>query len=209
MNLIAQPATVGALVVDSDPYSVGGTAKEAEDLAADGVDCMIGYLGAMTPARLGYLVDASVAFMPVTFGTTPQHYSGPTSVSQCQALGLPPGCSVWLDVEGLAVFHTDPVVLATAEDAWCDAVEAAGFMPCGYIGVPQPHTSAELYARKFVRYWHGQGEVRDRHNALAAPACGWCLVQKYPSRMRGGVLVDDDVIREDLQGRVPSWVVSA
>lgn len=71
--------------------------------------------------------------------------------------------------------------------------------------MPQPLTSEELYSLKHVRYWRGQGQVRDRHNALAAPACGWCMTQEYPSKMRGGISVDDDTIGPDKLGRLPVW----
>lgn len=209
MTLSVTPAFAGALVVDSLPFSMGGTAQHARALRAEGVDCLVGYLGAMNAARVAYLMDAGLAFMPVTFGMSPQHYSGPATVAQCKALGLPAGCSVWLDLEGLPAFHTDPAELIADANAWALDVESADFMPCLYVGVPQPLTGAELWSLRHVRYWHGQGDIRDRHNAPAAPQCGWCMRQKYPSVKRGGVLVDDNSLMPDALGRVPSWVRAA
>ena len=207
--MIAVDATAGALVVDSLPFSVGDPGAlpaVARALADEGVGCLVGYLGAMTPARLEALLGAGLAFMPVTYGMAPAHYSGPTSVAQCRALGLPEGCSVWLDLEGLAAFHTFPATLIQEANDWAASVADAGFMPCLYVGVPQPLTSEELYALRHVRYWHGQGEVRDRYNRFANPECGWTMRQKYPSIVRGGIKVDDNAIGPDLLGRLPVWV---
>jgi hypothetical protein len=120
-------------------------------------------------------------------------------------MGLPSGGTVWLDVEGTAAFNTPPTELIAIINAWADAVAGAGFMPGLYVGVPQPLTSAELFALHVVRYWRGQGSIRDRFNALAEPACGWSMLQCYPQHMRGGVLVDDDMVQEDYRGRLPSW----
>lgn len=203
-----EAARAGALVIDSLPFSQGGTLAQAKALRAEGVDCFVGYLGAMNATRLGYLLDAGIAFMPVTFGMSPKYYSGPTTVAQCKELGLSAGCSVWLDLEGLPAFHTDPEMLIANANAWALAVQEAGFMPCLYVGVPQPLTSAELWSLRHVRYWHGQGIIKDLHNTLAAPRCGFCMTQKYPSTHRGGLLVDDNTLQADKLGRVPSWAVA-
>jgi hypothetical protein len=209
VNLKAVPATPGALVVDSLPFCLGGTEAAAAAMRAEGVACLVGYLGAMTCARLVMLLDAGIAFMPVTYGLDPRHYSGPASVAQAKKLGLPPDTSVWLDLEGMPAFRTDPATLIEAANAWATAIEEAGWMPCLYVGVPQPLTSDELYGLRHVRYWHGQGDIRDRENRPAAPACGWTLRQKWPSLKRGGVLVDDNTLQPDLLGRVPNWVIAA
>ena len=205
----AVEAFAGALIVDSLPFSLGGTEGNALSMKGEGVDGFVGYLGAINEARVQALLDAEIAFMPVTFGTTPIHYDGAASVASCKKLGLPEGCSVWLDMEGLSVFHTMASVLMAAANAWAQVVADAGYMACLYVGVPQPLTGDELYSLAHVRYWHGQGEVRDRHNAFANPACGWCMKQKWPSIVRGGVLVDDNTVSQDDQGRLPWWAVAA
>ncbi len=69
----SEPAEVGALVVDSLPFSQGGTREQALALRAAGVQCLVGYLGAMNTKRLGYLMAAGIAFMPVTFGMAPKY----------------------------------------------------------------------------------------------------------------------------------------
>ncbi len=208
-TLQAVQATPGVLVVDSLPYSMGGTPKIAAALKAEGVACVVGYLGAMNAARVAYLADAGIAFMPVTFGTTVEHFNGAASVAQAKALGYPEGGHVFLDVEGMAIFHTDPATLIAAINAWGQAVQDAGYKDGLYVGVPQPLDSAELYGLHESLYWHGQGQVRDRLNRFADPECGWCIRQKYPSLIRGGILVDDNTIEADKLGRLPFWAEAA
>lgn len=203
----AAPASIGARVVDSYPFSQGGTAQQALDLKADGVDCLVGYLGLIDAEKVGYVLDAGMAFMAVTLGG---HYSGPSAVQQCTELGLPAGVTVWLDLEGKEAFATPPGDLMAKINSWANCIAAAGYMPGLYVGVPQPLTSDELWGLRVARYWRGQGSVRDRNNALAEPTgCGWCMTQMFPSHVRGGVLVDDDCIGQDYRGRVPTWAVAA
>lgn len=175
-------------------------------MRADGVDCFIGYLGAMSAARLSYILDAGMAFMPVTFGG--EYEDGPLDeVAQLRALGIPSGVSTWLDVEGLKAFKTDPAKLAKSINDWCVPIVQGGWMPCGYFGNPQPFTSAQLHALQVVRYWKGQGRCVDKTNALAEPINGWVLDQKWPSVYRGGVLVDMNMVGQDYRGRLPKWLV--
>lgn len=203
MSLVSRAVTVGARVVDSLPFSQAGTPAQALALRAGGVDVLVGYLGAMNVSRLGFLTDAGVGFMPVTFAG---HYDGAVAVAQCKALGLPAGTTVWLDYENDDQPTTD---LIPKLSAWAHVVLAAGFTSGLYVGSPEKLTSGELFALPFVRYWHGQGSVRDRFNALAEPKCGWCVVQAYPQHVRAGVLVDDDMVQQDYFGRVPVAACSA
>jgi hypothetical protein len=200
-----EPAFVGAMCVDSLPFSVGGTAAQAKALRSAGVDAVYGYLGVISAQRVRLILDAGMAFMPVTLAA---HYDGLASIAQCRSLGVTPGVTVCLDVEGMTAFRSDPIALAKTIDAWADPVDAAGFMPGGYFGSPQPFTSEEMWALHVKRYWRGQGRIVDRHNALAEPTkSGWCVTQIYPSVQRGGVLVDVDVVGQDYLGRVPSWMI--
>ncbi len=200
----SQVATIGARVVDSYPFSMYGGAT-ANDLKEDGVDCLVGYLGVINPTRLLQVMDAGLAFMPVTLAG---HMHGESSVNYCHELCIPQGVTVWLDLEGQTAFETPPLELIGKINAWADAIQNAGYMPGLYVGVPQPLTSDELYSLKVVRYWRGQGSIRDRHNQLAEPTgCGWCMTQAYPQHNRAGVLVDDDMIQEDYKSRLPVWCI--
>ena len=200
-----EQAFVGAVVADSLPFSTGGSERQASGMQAEGVDCFVGYLGAMNQKRLAMILGAGMAFMPVTFGG--EYEDGPLDeIAQLKALGIPPGASVWLDMEGLKAFKTNPAKLIGMIDAWAAAILAAGWMPCLYVGVPQPLTSDELWKLKVQRYWKGQGSVRDRNNALAEPSgCGWCMTQMFPSVTRGSVLIDANMVGQDFRKRTPAW----
>lgn len=206
-----EQAFVGARGVDSYPYSIGGTSLQADALKARGVDFFVGYLGQINIERLGYLLRAGLAFMPVT---TAAAYDGPRAVAQCRALGLPAGCTVWLDVEGMAAWKTPPAELIAKINAWADAVKAAGYMPGIYVGAPQPLTGSELYSLRVVRYWLGIGRCVDRNGKDAYPECGWCMRQDWHGQTSGmlwkdtGVFVDTNGIQCDHRGRLPTWVTA-
>ncbi len=205
----AEKASIGACVVDSLPFSQAGTQSQATALRASGVDAVVGYLGVINAARVAFVLSAGLAFIPVTLAG--EYNDGPNDEAmQLQALGIPAGTTVFLDLEGLAAFKADPVALIAKINAWADGIAAAGYVPGLYVGVPQPLTSQELYALRVQRYWRGQGSVRDRNNALAEPAgCGWCMTQMYPSITRGETWVDCNMIGQDYKGRVPTWVRAA
>lgn len=217
-------APVGSLVVDSLPFAGNGKLEQAKALKARGVSCLVSYLGAMTRERLAIVLAAGLAFMPVTFAG--EYKDGAADeIAQLKALGIPAGASVWLDLEGRAaslVDIKDPVekekaakALAELVNRWADDIRAGGWLPCLYVGVPQPFTSADLYSLRVSRYWHGQGSVRDRFGQLAEPfknygACrGWNMIQAAPSVTWDGVLVDANLVLGDYKGETPVWVVGS
>ena len=196
----------GSRLVDSLPFSQQGTAAQAAALKAAGVDGLIGYLGAMNAERLRYVLDAGLGFMPVTFAGA--YNNGPQDeILQLRALGIPAGTTVWLDMEGRGTL-TDVDGLKGKINAWAGAIKAMGYEPGLYCGVPQPFTSAELYALAVVRYWESGSDVRDRNNALAKPNCGYCLRQFLPQGFHAGVFVDFNMVGQDFKGRLPTWCVA-
>jgi hypothetical protein len=172
-------------------------------LMKDGADFCFRYLGSVTPVELAAILDSGLAFMPVTFA---DQFDPVQAVQQLRALGIPPGTTVWLDCEGLA--GTAAAVLIPQINGWADAVVAAGWEPGLYCGSGSILTSAELYALRVVRYWHGMSRVLDRNGQLAEPMCGWCCYQLYPTQTSAGVQVDFDFIQQDTSSRLPVWVVS-
>ncbi len=196
-----QVAKVGARGTDS-VQSVDSS--HAKGLKTAGIDFVVRYLGSVTPVELKGILDAGLAFMAVTYA---DRFDGAAAVIQLHNLGLPQGCTVWLDIEGQSIWTMDPLLLISKINAWADAVKAAGFMPGLYIGSPQPLTSLELYALHVVRYWRAPSRVMDRHGAPAEPSCAYCMSQLWPSVMWAGVWTDVNFIGQDYQSRVPSWVV--
>ena len=209
-----EPAKVGDVYLDSLPFSQAGTPEMARAWKAHGVAGFVGYLGFMNQTRLAYILDAGLKFSPVTLAG--EYEDGPQDeVFQLKSLGVPEGAHVWLDLEGMKAFRSDPVVLAGKVNAWARGVRAAQYRSALYVGVPQPFTSEELWALSVDRYWHGQGSVRDRTGQLAEPfrnfqnCRGWNMIQAAPSKMLGGCLVDFNMIYGDYKGDVPMVVTAA
>lgn len=230
-------APVGAKIVDSLPFSRGGTGLTARAMAAAGVNGVALYLGAAGPVQVAACLEAGLGMIGVTFGGA---YNGAAAVAQAKALGLPTmqpdgrATPIALDLEGEVVGQAHaavsyprsqhrsmiPLALhvnATVDEliqkivAWASPVKAAGYMPILYVGVPQPFTSSELWKLPVVRYWKGQGLARDRFgNGVEPDHAGWTLTQAWPSVLCGGVLVDFNQVSHDYAagGRSLPWAVS-
>lgn len=200
----------GDMVVDSLPLSQSGTDAQVQALKAAGVKGVAVYLGVAKASLVASIVAAGMGVFPVTLAG--EYKDGPQDeVANLTALGLPKGIHVFLDMEGLEAFHTDPAKLISMVNSWADGVRAAGYKPALYVGVPQPLTSSELYALRVELYWRGQGRVTDRNNALAEPwGCGWAVFQSYPSRNLGtpASWVDVDMVNQDYKGRVLTWAAA-
>ena len=206
-TLRAEKASTGAVVVDSLPFSQSGTAAQARGLWAAGVAGVAVYLGVVNADRVRLLLEVGLGVFPVTLAG--EYNDGANDeVAQLRALGLPAGIHVFLDMEGLAAYKTDPPVLISKVNAWADTVRAAGYRPALYVGNPQPLTSQELWALRVELYWRGQGRTVDRNNVLAEPwGCGWAVTQMFPSRSIGTppVWVDMNMVGQDYKGRLPVW----
>lgn len=202
---------VGARLVDSEPYSEGGTEAQANALAASGVEGFIGYLGAMNATRLGYILNAGLGFMPVTFADA---FDGNIAVARAQALGLTPGCTVWLDIEGKKLLDLPFEQVRASCINWCTPVAAAGFGLGLYVGSPQPFTGDELGALPFNRYWCAPSRVIDRTGHIwdcptnHGQPIGFCMRQQWPQGnwKDTGVFVDVNIVGQDYKARTPSWV---
>jgi hypothetical protein len=197
------PCKVGARGFDSLQFSRSESATGPTTMLLSGLSFFVGYLGICSPKTVTAAVEAGLGFMPVTLA---DEYDTPEAVL---ALGLPPGVTVWLDLEGLSAFHADSKTLEAKINAWADAMTQAGYQPGLYVGSPQPFTSDELFALHTVRYWKGQGSTRDRFGDLAEPRCGWCMHQAFPQTVweNKGVLVDIDLVEQDYFKRLPSMAV--
>jgi hypothetical protein len=151
------------------------------------------------------ILSAGLAFVPVTFA---DKWDGNAAVGQLRALGMPPGVTAWLDIEGKALMAQEPTGMIAAIDEWAKWVIGAGYEAGVYVGSPQPFTGDELYALKATRYWKAPSEVRDRHGVLVSPHCGFCMYQLWDSQTVAGVWSDFDFIQKDNQDRLPTLCVA-
>lgn len=214
-----EQAFVGARVVDSYPGSGWLTAAQAARLKCTGIDGFVGYLGVMSRDRLAAVLDAGLSYMPVTVAG--EYEDGAADeLAQLKALGIPAGCTVWLDVEGPKA-HAQGAGIIPKIDRWAADIASAGYQPGVYFAPPQPLTSDEMWRLKTVRYWKGMGSIRDRNGALAEPTgCGWCMTQLWHGSVdepKGGqwwpdakdpakVFVDVNAVSRDFRTRLPNWV---
>lgn len=231
-----EEAFVGARAVDSYPFSIGGTTAQARRLKASGVDCLIGYVAPMTTARLAMVLDAGLAFMPVTKAMDYRNGAA-DELAHLARLAIPIGCSMWCDLEGLDVWNRGKIAAERAKDLalmskWASDINGAGYLAGLYIGAPQPFTSEELFELPFTRYWWGLGRPIDDKGHYVYPGKGasirgWCMIQQWhgnpePDRP-GGMLwppealdpecpasertfVDTNAIQRDHKNGLPMWV---
>lgn len=125
----------------------------------------------------------------------------------CKQLGVPPGVSVWCDLESVSSESTAADVIAYCNN-WYDAVAGAGYAPGLYVGYEPGLTGAELYQKlKFSSYW-GAYNVDGDETPLPR---GWQLKQKVgTSGTVGGITTeayDDDVSFVDQMGGQAHWLI--
>lgn len=213
----ARKAWPGARLVDSFPYSVGGTRDQAFALARTGVDALAGYVGVITRQRIDWLHEAGVGFLAVTRAGAFTNGAF-DELAWLARVGYPRGADAFLDMEGLTAYHTDPMVLIDELNAWFRPMQSAGFGAGLYLGEPQPLTSTEVQALACTRYWLGIGTPRDRKNELVWPSRGWCILQGYHGEVSGrqdgmfwkdtGVLIDPNMVVADHRKDLPTWAVA-
>lgn len=188
-------------------------------LVLNGYHFVVRYLGGLTREELDRILCAGLAVMPVTYsrgaGWTPSgplgEEDGDLAVDRLEALGMPQGATVWLDLEECA----GPAVQTTAwVNAWSLVVKSAGYEPGLYVGAnPGGLDSDALWKLPFTtRYWRSCSRVPEPSNR------GWCMQQLKPWNIKlelkpwniklGPLIVDVDVIEQDFKGDVPSWVVA-
>lgn len=78
---------------------------------------------------------------------------GNTAAKETEAVGIPPGVTVWCDLEGVSrQAHAEDVIGFL--NNWFAPVAAAGYVPGLYVGFSPGLTSQQLHdALKFSHYW--------------------------------------------------------
>lgn len=214
-----KPIPSGTRLVDSYPYSLGGTADQAKALRRTEIDGLVGYLGVINRARVAQLFDARLGFMAVTLAN---RFDPAKAIAQAEGLGYPKGATIVLDLEGRKILNGVewPLLGLEARNAhakeiwdacarWRAGVATAGYKPTLYVGSPQPLTTAELTDLKFDGYWNALSRESDRNGQLAEPLQGYNLFQMIPEMVwrDSGVFVDVNIVGQDFRQRLPSWAV--
>jgi hypothetical protein len=122
--------------------------------------------------------------------------AGVRTVALARALEAPNGLHITIDLEATGDNPADRV--ADYVNNRAHAVNSAGYESDLYVGAGQPLNGAELYKLAPTLYWRGGSA------AIPEPACGWSILQLYPTDQEiEGQRVDVDIIQCDYRGRLP------
>jgi hypothetical protein len=110
--------------------------------------------GALLAAGLGLMPVQHVASETAWTPTPGKGKSyGTFAAAEAARIGIPPGVTIWCDLEGVAV-GTDPDDVADYCNAWHAAVAGAGFVPGIYVGWHAGLNAKRLYVDlRFTHYW--------------------------------------------------------
>jgi hypothetical protein len=127
---------------------------------------------------------------------------GTVAAVNAHAVGLPPGMTIWLDLEGVRGGVDSADVIAYC-NAWFDPVAAAGYVPGLYVGANCGLDGDALYWRLQTRhYWRSASDVPE------LPHRGYQLVQRVNTApdVVNGIAIDRDVAYADAFGDTVSWL---
>lgn len=132
-------------------------------------DISVGEIATILQAGLGLMLVQHVASENVWRPTAELGSTyGMTAAQECRKVGLLPGVTVWLDLEGL---HPEslqqPETTIQYCNNWYKEVYLAGYRPGLYVGWHAGLTADQLYRRlKFSSYWSGYNLNGDQYPAV-------------------------------------------
>ena len=161
------------------------TAPEAENILAGG---------------LALMAVQHVASPPWTPSAALGQTYGTYAVLNAEAIGLPAGINIWLDLEGVAS-GVSPQTVAAYCSAWYDIVSNAGFAPGLYVGANCGLDGDQLAALPFRYFWQS-GSTTPTPTGI-----GYCMSQSISSSyVLGGVAYDLDTVFTDQTQKTPIWL---
>ncbi len=197
-NTKLTPGTAQAFVADGFTFVVRYLTRNASESGHD-----------LSASEAADILQAGLALMavqhPLSESQSPstplgtQH--GQYAAANARSVGLPPGVSIWMDLEGLAA-STHPSAVIDYCNAWYASVVQAGYLPGLYVGAGSILTSDALYSKLlFQRYWQSGSRVPD------VSTRGYCMMQTIRSSyVLNGVVYDLNFIRADHMGDTPFWL---
>lgn len=125
---------------------------------------------------------------------------GQNAASACIELGVPPGTTVWLDLESVNPAIDDETIIRYC-NRWHDAVAAAEFDPGIYVGYGSRLSADQLYRRlKFSKYFGAYNLNADEEPAVR----GLCMRQHEGHAPPGvSLMIDVDTVNVDRLGGLP------
>jgi hypothetical protein len=139
----------------------------------------------------------------VPTGNLGTEYGG-NAAKFAEGVGVPPGTTVWCDLEGVRLRTDHRDVIAFCNN-WHSMVGAAGFTPGLYVGFDPGLSSSELYYKlKFEHYWSAYNLNRDQ-----VPAVRGVQMKQGFETVKFGVRFDPDTIQADLKGGLPLMLVDS
>ena len=157
------------------------TAQQAADLVASGFRFIFRYIRNeqyhqtdLTADELSMLMAAGLAVMPVQHVTPAYwvptanlgHEHGATAANGCITLPILPGCSVWMDLEGVRPGTLQQQVIDYGNN-WYDALKVVGYNPGCYVGDHPGLPAMPLYNRlKFRQYWSAYNLDKEQYPAV-------------------------------------------
>ena len=207
-----QSAPPGSLGFDANTVI---TKAVAQKFVAEGHKFCLRYLsrgeqppGDLSEAEANRILDAGLALMAVQHvrnaGWTPTaamgDQDGQRAGQNAALVGLPPGVSVWCDLEGVASGVTAQAVTGYC-NAWFDTVRAAGYVPGVYVGAGYVLDESQLFQLKFKNYWRSQSQVPN------VAKRGYQMIQLFPEIKLNGITVDVDVTQNDFKNGQAQWLV--
>jgi hypothetical protein len=156
------------------------------------------------------ILTSGLALMPVQHvreqGWSPNgslgQKDGQNAAANAQSVGFPAGVTVWCDLEGVSSSAQQDDVIEYCQ-AWCQAVETAGYVPGLYVGAGALLTGQQLYEDlSFQHYWRSGSDVPD------VPNRGYQMLQFLPSSpiTVNGVEIDVDIAQTDRRGGQAQWL---
>jgi len=120
------------------------------------------HASALNPAEADTLLHSGLGIMLVQYVESESAWSptaakgtanGSVAAAEARMLGMPPGVTIWCDLEGVTVGAPRQNVIDYC-NRWYDAVNGAGYVPGLYVGYHAGLTPIELYKRlRFAHYW--------------------------------------------------------
>lgn len=118
------------------------------------------------------------------------------AVAYLNAVGMPKGVSIYLDLEGVKVGTATGDILAFCNN-WYDIIENAGYVPGIYVGANCGLSGDALYhGLKFQHYWKSLSTVPN------IPTRGYEMVQTSGKAVCG-ISIDEDTVTGDNLGNAP------